>query len=322
MRRDWIALLVVFFYVAAFAPTGNRAKVVGRINDSAQILNEIMSAPDAGIPQEIIGSAKCIAIVPSQLKVAFGFGAQRGRGVATCQTEKGWSAPAFFVAEGGSFGFQIGGQAVDLVMLIMNEQGMRALLSSKFKLGADASAAAGPVGRHVEGATDWKMRAQVLTYSRARGAFAGISLNGAVIRQDKDSTWDFYGKMIPFRSILTGEVPVPSDANTLIAVIQKYVNGTQSASTPATAKPATGGATSTVPSSIAPSNTTSSTPSTAPGTSTTPSTSTAPTTSAPTTSAPVSQPTTATPSTTQPPQSSTPPPNSTTNTPPSVPPKR
>ena len=138
-------------------------------------------------------------------------GAKYGRGLASCRTPKGWSTPAFFTLEGGSVGFQIGGQAVDLVMLIMNNDGMQHLLSSKFELGADASVAAGPVGRHTEGDTDWKMRAQVLTYSRARGVFAGVSLNGAVMKQDKDSTREFYGHMMTTKAALTGEVdPTPA----------------------------------------------------------------------------------------------------------------
>ena len=151
-------------------------------------------------------------MVPSMLKGGFIVGAKYGRGLASCRTPKGWSAPAFFVVTGGSFGFQIGGQAVDLVMLIMNKDGMRHLLSSEFALGADASVAAGPVGRHAEGNTDWKMRAEVLTYSRARGLFAGVSLNGAVIKQDKDSTREFYGRMVPFRTSLTGEIDPPPAA--------------------------------------------------------------------------------------------------------------
>jgi lipid-binding SYLF domain-containing protein len=145
-----------------------------------------------------------------------------GKGVVTCRTVKDWSAPAFFRVEGGSFGLQIGGQAVDLVMLVMNEQGMRNLLSSKFKIGADASAAAGPVGRHAEAATDWKMRAELLTYSRTRGLFAGISLNGEVVKQDEDDTRDFYGRMVPFRTILTGQITAPSGSEPLLKAAAKY----------------------------------------------------------------------------------------------------
>jgi len=145
-----------------------------------------------------------------------------GRGLASCRTPKGWSAPAFFVVTGGSFGFQIGGQAVDLVMLIMNKDGMKHLLSSEFALGADASVAAGPVGRHAEGNTDWKMRAEVLTYSRARGLFAGISLNGAQIKQDKDSTREFYGRMVPFRTSLVGEIDPPTGANAFLTSLAQW----------------------------------------------------------------------------------------------------
>src|SRR5207237_7501874 len=147
-------------------------KAEDRIKAAANVLDEIQSAPDQGVPEEVLGSAECVAIVPSMLKGGFIVGARYGRGVASCRTPKGWSAPAFFMVSGGSVGLQIGGQAVDLVMLIMNKEGMDNLLSSKFQLGADASVAAGPVGRHAEGSTDWKMRAQALTYSRARGVFA------------------------------------------------------------------------------------------------------------------------------------------------------
>jgi lipid-binding SYLF domain-containing protein len=149
-------------------------------------------------------------------------GARYGRGVASCRSEKGWSAPAFFVIQGGSFGLQIGGQAVDLVMLIMNKEGMRNLLSSKFKLGADASVAAGPVGRHAAADTDWKMRAQVLSYSRARGAFAGLELAGAVIKQDKDSTRDFYGHMVTVKTSLTGGVPATDKAFPFLDSLAKW----------------------------------------------------------------------------------------------------
>jgi lipid-binding SYLF domain-containing protein len=163
-----------------------------------------------------------VAVVPSLLKGGFIVGARYGRGVASCRTPKGWSAPAFFTVKGGSFGLQIGGQAVDLVMLIMNEAGMRNLLSSKFQIGADASAAAGPVGRHAEGGTDWKMRAQILTYSRARGVFAGVTLNGASVKQDKDSTREFYGRMVPFRTALTGQIAAPQAANPFLSTLSKF----------------------------------------------------------------------------------------------------
>src|SRR5438105_3669595 len=182
---------------------GDQSKAADRIKAAAKVLDEIEAAPDQGIPEEILGSAECVAVVPSMLKGGFIVGARYGRGVASCRNPKGWSAPAFFTVTGGSLGLQIGGQAVDLVMLIMNEEGMRNLLSSKFQLGADASVAAGPVGRHASADTDWKLQAQVLSYSRARGAFAGLELNGAVVKIDRESTLEFYGHMQPFSTSLT-----------------------------------------------------------------------------------------------------------------------
>src|ERR1700689_2911647 len=200
----------------------NDSKAQDRLKAGADVLNEIQAAPDKGIPQEVLGSAECVAVVPSMLKGGFIVGAKYGRGLASCRTPTGWSAPAFFVVTGGSFGFQIGGQAVDLVMVILNKDGMKHLLSSEFELGADASVAAGPVGRHAEGNTDWKMRAEVLTYSRARGLFAGISLNGAQIKQDKDSTREFYGHMVPFRTSLIGEIAPPEGANAFLRVLAQW----------------------------------------------------------------------------------------------------
>ena len=174
------SLLVAAFAIACMFPYAKAddkkdvSDEVKRMDSAASVMNEIMGTPDKGIPQEILSSAKCVAVVPSMLKGGFVVGANYGKGVATCHTATGWSAPAPFKLAGGSVGFQIGGEAVDVVMLIMNDKGMRNLLNSKFKLGADASVAAGPVGRHAEGDTDWKMRAEVLSYSRARGVFAGV----------------------------------------------------------------------------------------------------------------------------------------------------
>ena len=182
---DRVALLVCF----AADEQQKESKAIDRVQAAADVLNAIESAPGFWHSEGGAGPAECVAVVPSMLKGGFIVGAKYGRGLASCRTAKGWSAPAFFTTvNGGSFGFQIGGQAVDLVMLIMNNDGMQHLLSSQFALGADASVAAGPVGRHAEGNTDWKMRAQVLTYSRARGVFAGVSLNGARINFDKSST--------------------------------------------------------------------------------------------------------------------------------------
>src|SRR5947208_3457966 len=216
-----VALLCVASIALASDPDEEN-KAEDRIKAAANVLDEIQSAPDQGVPEEVLGSAECVAIVPSMLKGGFILGARYGRGVASCRTPKGWSAPAFFTIKGGSFGLQIGGQAVDLVMLIMNNDGMENLLSSKVKLGADASAAAGPVGRHAAADTDWKLKAQVLSYSRARGAFAGLELNGAEIKQDKDSTREFYGRMVPFRTSLTGTIEAPNSAYPLLGTLAKW----------------------------------------------------------------------------------------------------
>jgi|SRR5207244_4145443 len=216
-----IALLCVASIALASDPDEEN-KAEDRIKAAANVLDEIQSAPDQGVPEEVLGSAECVAIVPSMLKGGFIVGARYGRGVASCRTPKGWSAPAFFTVQGGSVGLQIGGQAVDLVMLIMNQDGMRNLLTSKFKLGADASVAAGPVGRHAAADTDWKLRAQVLSYSRARGAFAGLELSGAAIKQDKDSTREFYGRMVPFKTALTGTIDAPANAYPLLSTLAKW----------------------------------------------------------------------------------------------------
>jgi SH3 domain-containing YSC84-like protein 1 len=238
MKRLMCACLVML--LAGLAAAQNREKQIERVQSAADVLNEIMSAPDRGIPEEIIGSAKCVAVVPTLLKGGFVIGAARGKGVASCRTATGWSAPAFFTVTGGSFGFQIGGQAVDLVMLVMNDSGMRSLLSSQFKLGADASVAAGPVGRHAEGATDLDFRAQVLTYSRARGVFAGVTLNGALVKASRDDTFAFYGRMVPHNQILTGGVPAPQNSKPYLDTLARY-SPVQPQPAPASATPVPGG---------------------------------------------------------------------------------
>src|SRR5581483_10660577 len=180
----------------------NREATDNRMDHAGAVLHEIMAAPDKGIPEEVLEHAKCIAVVPNLLKGGFVFGAENGRGVATCRTADGWSAPAFFAITGGSFGLQIGVEGVDLVMIIQNDRGMQQMLQSKFEIGADASAAAGPVGRHASAGTDWKMDAEILSYSRAKGAFAGLTLDGASIRRDDDSTQAIYGRHATSRAIL------------------------------------------------------------------------------------------------------------------------
>jgi len=194
-----------------WAGTGHEASV-DRMDHAGAVLHEIMSAPDRGIPEEVLEHARCVAVVPHLLKGGFVFGAENGRGVATCRTATGWSAPAFFTITGGSWGAQIGIEGVDLVMIIQNDRGMRELIGSKFELGGDASAAAGPVGRHASADTDWKLETEVLTYSRARGAFAGLTLTGAAIRRDDDSTEAIYGHEISTGRILRGEIAVPDSA--------------------------------------------------------------------------------------------------------------
>jgi lipid-binding SYLF domain-containing protein len=200
----------------------DQSDIAKRIDHSARVLTEIMATPDKAIPDKVMSDAKCVAVIPSMVKVAIGFGGSHGKGVATCRTAKGWSAPAPITITGGSWGLQLGGQAVDLVMIITNDQGMQHLLSSKFKLGADASAAAGPVGRNAGADTDWKMKAEVLSYSRARGVFAGIDLNGASITQDKEETRVLYGSYIPFTDIFNGKAQAPSSSEPFLAAVRKY----------------------------------------------------------------------------------------------------
>ncbi|MBZ5721252.1 MAG: lipid-binding SYLF domain-containing protein [Acidobacteriia bacterium] len=222
MKRLLVVCVIACLAATGFASDEDKNKAEDRVKAAATVLDEIQGAPDQGIPEEVLGSAECVAVVPTMLNGGFIVGARYGRGVASCRTPKGWSAPAFFSVKGGSFGLQIGAQAVDLVMLIMNQEGMRNLLSSQFKLGADASVAAGPVGRHAAADTDWKLKAQVLSYSRSRGVFAGLELNGAVVEQDKDSTREFYGRMVPFNTSLTGTIDPPPNANAFLTTLAKW----------------------------------------------------------------------------------------------------
>jgi lipid-binding SYLF domain-containing protein len=203
----------------AWAGSGREA-TTDRLDHAGAVLHEIMAAPDRGIPQEVLEHAKCVAVVPHMLKGGFVFGAENGRGVATCRTANGWSAPAFFTITGGSWGLQIGIEGVDLVMIIQNEEGMKHLINSNFELGGDASAAAGPVGRHASADTDWKLNTEVLTYSRAKGLFAGLTLTGAAIRRDDDSTEAIYGRDVSTRHILDGTVAVPDAAHAFLDAVR------------------------------------------------------------------------------------------------------
>ena len=215
--------LLLLTSMAWSADEKDRSDIDKRLDASAEVLNEIMATPDKAIPDKVMRDAKCIAVIPSMVKIAVGFGGSHGKGVATCRTESGhWSAPAPITITGGSWGLQLGGQAVDLVMVVTNDDGMQHLLSSKFKLGADASAAAGPVGRDAGADTDWKMRAEVLTYSRARGIFAGIDLNGSAVTQDKDETRILYGRFVPFSDILSGKIRPRENTKPFLAAVRKY----------------------------------------------------------------------------------------------------
>jgi lipid-binding SYLF domain-containing protein len=194
-------------------------KSVERLQNSVDVLHAIMAAPDEGIPEEVLADAKCILVVPDLIKGGFIFGAKHGRGVATCRTTAGWSAPAFVSIGGGSWGLQIGVEGVDLVLLVMNDRGLQHLLSSKFELTGEGSVAAGPVGRHASAGTDWKMNTEMLTYSRSKGVFAGLTLEGAVVEQDNDSTIAIYGSHKRFRNILSGRVATPRSADGFVKAV-------------------------------------------------------------------------------------------------------
>jgi lipid-binding SYLF domain-containing protein len=215
-----LLLISLIALVGTFAWAGSsREDTVDRLQSSVDVLHSIMAAPDKGIPEEVLNSTKCMVVVPNLIKGGFIVGAKHGRGVATCRTATGWSAPAFVTIGGGSWGLQIGVEGVDLVMLIMNDRGLQHLLSSKFELNGDGSVAAGPVGRQATAGTDWKLNTEVLSYSRSKGVFGGLTLEGAVVEQDNDSTRAIYGKHMTFRNILSGGVPTPASAEAFIDAV-------------------------------------------------------------------------------------------------------
>jgi lipid-binding SYLF domain-containing protein len=219
--KKFVTLVALFSLGAASAAWAEtREDVQNRLDNAATALHEIMAAPDKGIPEEVLDHAKCVAVVPRMIKAGFVFGGENGRGMATCRTANGWSAPAFFAITGGSWGLQIGVEGVDLVMIFQGDKGMQRLLSAKFQLGADASAAAGPVGRHATADTDWKLNTEILTYSRAKGAFAGLTLTGADIRRDGDSMKAFYGNDVSTHRVLRGEVETPASANSFVNAVR------------------------------------------------------------------------------------------------------
>lgn len=200
----------------------NESDIQKRVHAAARVLDDIMRVPDKAIPDKVMKDAKCVAVIPSTIKIAVGFGGEHGKGVATCRTGHGWSGPAPISITGGSWGLQFGGEATDLVLVVMNQRGMDDLLSSKFKIGGSASAAAGPVGRNAAADTDWKLKAEILTYSRARGAFAGVDLGGGVVSQDKDETRLLYGHMVPFADILNGKVAPPPGSGSFVTAVTRY----------------------------------------------------------------------------------------------------
>ena len=207
--------------MAAFG-AADKEKIAERLNDGSSVLSQIMGTPDKAIPSGILRGASCVVVIPSFKKGAFVVGAQYGQGVATCRTPRGWSAPVCVQLTGGSFGFQIGGQATDLVLIAMNDQGLQQMLKNKFKIGADAAASAGPVGRNAQAGTDWKMNAEFLTYSRSKGLFAGIDLDGTVLSQNEDDTRALYGAAVPFETILKGNEATPQEAQPFVRTVAKY----------------------------------------------------------------------------------------------------
>jgi len=223
VKKTMSVLLMGFIGLAGTCAWAGSAREdsVARLDSSVDVLHAIMATPDKGIPEEVLSNAKCILVVPDLIKGGFIFGGKHGRGVATCRTAEGWSAPAFVSVGGGSWGLQIGVEGVDLVMLVMNDQGLQHLLSSKFELTGEGSVAAGPVGRHASAGTDWKMNTEMLTYSRSKGVFAGLTLEGAVVEQDNDSTRAIYGKHMTFRNILSGKASTPASADAFLKAVSE-----------------------------------------------------------------------------------------------------
>ncbi len=208
----------------------DKTKISERLTDATSTLNEIQSSPDKQIPDSILRQATCVGVVPGLIKGAFIFGAEYGQGVVTCRTGHGWSAPAFIKMTGGSFGFQIGGSGTDLILVATNEKGFQDLLKSKFKIGGDAAAAAGPVGRDTQAATNWRLQSELLTWSRSRGLFAGIDLNGTAVYENTEDTTVFYGQPHTFEEILKGNVLPPQEAQQFVSTVAKYFHSASTAS--------------------------------------------------------------------------------------------
>lgn len=222
MKKAMVSICLCFMLTCSAYAASSRADLQARIDAAKNVMDEIMAAQDRSIPMNILEDATCVAVVPGMIKGAFVFGGQYGQGVVTCRTGHGWSAPVFIRMAGGSFGFQIGGQSTDLVLVAVNDRGLQDLLKSKFKIGGDASAAAGPIGRAGQASTDWKMTAELLSYSRNRGIFAGIDLDGTSVSQNRDDTEIYYGSPQHFETVLKGDVPVPSGAVDFVRTVAQY----------------------------------------------------------------------------------------------------
>jgi len=224
MLKRILAVTILIVIASLTAVASDREDDVNRTQKAAQVFKEIMNTPDQGIPSNLLESAKCIAIIPGDKKFAFVFGGSYGRGLATCRTEHGWSAPMFVAIDSGSVGYQIGGSSTDIVMLFMNDHALQSLMSDKFKLGADASVAAGPVGRNAAAGTDLKLNAEILSYSRSKGIFAGVSLDGAVMQADRSGDKAMYGDDVNRHEILDGKVAVPASARALVEELGGYAH--------------------------------------------------------------------------------------------------
>ncbi|UWZ82710.1 lipid-binding SYLF domain-containing protein [Occallatibacter riparius] len=219
MKRAVVVLALLGFAFQCLAES-DREKDINRLDKAARSLHELMSAPDQRIPDHVLKHARCLAVVPHLVKGGFVFGGEEGKGVATCRTATGWSAPTFFEMGGGSWGTQFGVESVDLVMVVRGREGMQKLLSSKFELGRDASAAVGPVGRHSSENVDLKMNALILTYSHAKGAFLGMTFDGAVVRPDNSAQRAMYGARGTTSRALLGEIPPPASARPFLIAVR------------------------------------------------------------------------------------------------------
>lgn len=221
--RIRVLALVLLMLLGALPLLADRAKQVERVKNATEVFTEVMGIPEKSIPDELLSKAECIVIVPSMKKGAFAVGVNYGRGLVSCRSAaRRWGPPSMLLITGGSFGFQLGGQGIDLIMLIMNKKGKDFLTHDKFTVGGDASAAAGPVGRAASAETNAAMRSEILTYSRARGLFAGVSLKGAVVKPDNDGNRDLYGREMEALNILNGQAPTPAEARALLAALSKY----------------------------------------------------------------------------------------------------